>query len=89
MGNAHKFRDQYSAGYGFIGIAVALMAKNRPFYIIFAALLFGALQKGSLDLELDSEKITRDLAGVIQALIILFVASRTLLPEKFMKRLSL
>jgi len=77
MGFAHKFRDQFSVGYGFIGIAVALLGRNRPLGIVMAALLFGALQKGSLALELDTEKITRDLAGVMQALIILFVASET------------
>lgn len=78
MGYAHKFREGFSAGYGFMGIAVALLGRNKPLGIIFAALLFGALQKGSLDLELDTEKITRDLAGVMEALIILFVASQGL-----------
>lgn len=76
MGSAHKFRDQFSSGYGFMGIAVALLGKNRPLGIILAALVFGALQKGSLDLELDTERITRDLALIIEALIILFVASQ-------------
>jgi general nucleoside transport system permease protein len=75
MGYSHKFRDQFSNGYGFMGIAVALLGRNRPLGIIFAALLFGALQKGALELEFDTEKITRDLAGIMQALIILFVAS--------------
>ena len=77
MGFAHKFRDQFSSGYGFIGIAVALLGRNRPFGIVIAAVVFGALQKGSLELEIDTEKITRDLAGVMQALIILFVASES------------
>jgi general nucleoside transport system permease protein len=77
MGFSHKFRDQFSAGYGFIGIAVALLGRNRPAGVLGAALLFGALQKGSLDLELDTEKITRDMAGVMQAFIILFVASES------------
>ncbi len=75
MGFSHKFRDQFSGGYGFIGIAVALLGRSKPLGVIFAALLFGAIQKGSLELEIDTEKITRDLAGVMQAFIILFVAS--------------
>src|SRR5208282_477459 len=77
MGFSHKFRDQFSTGYGFVGIAVALLGRSRPLGIVFAAILFGALQKGSLELELDTDKITRDLAGVMQALIILFVASES------------
>jgi simple sugar transport system permease protein len=78
MGFAHKFRDQFSSGYGFMGIAVALLGRNRPLGIVIAAILFGALQKGSLDLEFETEKITRDLASVMEALIILFVASQGL-----------
>ena len=31
------------AGYGFAGIAVALMGRNHPLGIVLAALLFGAL----------------------------------------------
>ena len=77
MGSSHKFRDQFSNGYGFMGIAVALLGRNRPFGIVVAALVFGALQKGSLELEIDTEKITRDLAGVMEGLIILFVASES------------
>jgi ABC-type uncharacterized transport system permease subunit len=85
LGFSHKFRDMFSSGYGFIGIAVALLGRNRPLGIIFAALLFGALQKGSLELEIDSEKITRDLSLVIQALIILFMASEPLFKKVFSK----
>jgi ABC-type uncharacterized transport system permease subunit len=83
MGFAHKFRDQYSAGYGFMGIAVALVGRNKPLGILCAALLFGALQKGSLELEFDTDRITRDLAGVMQALIILFVATESFWPKLF------
>lgn len=86
LGNAHKLRDQFSPGYGFVGIAVALLARNKPFAIIASAILFGALSKGSLDLELDTEKITRDMALMIQGLIILFVASQNFWSKSFLKR---
>lgn len=75
LGHAYKFKDQFSSGFGFVGIAVALLSRNKPLIIIFSALLFGALSKGALDLELDTEKITRDMALLIQGLIILFVVS--------------
>ncbi len=83
MGFSHKFKDQFSIGYGFTGIAVALLGRNRPLGIVAAALLFGAIQKGSLELEIDTEKITRDLSGVMLAFIILFVASEKYLRSKF------
>lgn len=79
LGYMHKAREGFSAGAGFVGIAVALLGGSRALGIVSAAILFGALQKGSLDLDLDTEKISRDLAGVVQALIVLAVASRSLL----------
>ncbi len=76
LGNTHKYKDQFSPGYGFFGIAVALLARNKPINVLFSAILFGALAKGALDLELDTEKITRDMAVMIQGLMILFIASQ-------------
>lgn len=75
LGNAHRFKMGFSPGYGFIGIAVALLARNRPVGIIAAALLFAALHKGSMELDLDTEKITKDMSQILQALIIACVAA--------------
>ena len=75
IGMSLKLREGFTGGAGFIGIAVALLGRNKPLGVVLSALLFGALHKGSLDLDLDTEKISRDLSVVIQALIILFVAS--------------
>ena len=75
LGNAHKFRIGFSADYGFVGIAVALVARGNILGIIPAALMFGILQKGSGSLDLETDKVTRDLSYIIQGLIILGVAS--------------
>jgi general nucleoside transport system permease protein len=76
LGYMHKAREGFAAGAGFVGIAVALLGGGRAWGVVAAAILFGGLQKGSLDLDLDTEKISRDLAVVVQALIVLAVASR-------------
>ena len=75
MGFAHKAREGFTVGMGFVGIAVALLGRNSALGVVLSALLFGALTKGSLDLDLDTEYITRDLAVVIQAFIVICVAS--------------
>jgi general nucleoside transport system permease protein len=75
LGFSHKTREGFTAGLGFVGIAVALLGRNGALGVVLAAILFGALTKGSLDLDLDTEFVTRDLAVVIQALIVLCVAS--------------
>lgn len=76
LGYAFKTREGFSAGAGFVGIAVALLGRNSAVGIIFASILFGVLTKGALNLDLDTEKVSRDLAVIIQALIVLAVASR-------------
>lgn len=75
LGYAFKTREGFTGGAGFVGIAVALLARNSAFGIVLAALLFGVLSKGALDLDLDTEKVSRDLAVVIQAIIVIAVAS--------------
>lgn len=75
LGPSGRFRLGFSPGYGFIGIPVALIAGSHPIALVLSALLFGALQKGTLDLELETTTITRDLALVIEALMILAIAS--------------
>jgi general nucleoside transport system permease protein len=76
LGFSLKLREGFTGGSGFIGIAVALLGRNHPAGIILSALLFGALHKGSLDLDLDTDRISRDLSVVIQAIVIIMVASQ-------------
>ena len=73
--NAGKFRMGFSPDYGFMGIAVALLARGKPLGILGAALLFGALHKGAGALDMETDKVTRDLSQILQALVILSVAA--------------
>jgi simple sugar transport system permease protein len=75
LGNAGKFRVGFSPEYGFIGIAVALLGRNQPLGVVAAALLFGALHKGTAELDLETEHVTRELSLVLQALVILSVSA--------------
>jgi ABC-type uncharacterized transport system permease subunit len=78
LGNSHQFKMGFSADYGFVGIAVALVARGNILGILPAALMFGILQKGAGSLDLETDKVTRDLSYVIQGFIILGVASEGL-----------
>ncbi len=75
MGVNHRLLLNFSAGYGFVGIAVALMGRNHPIGIVLAALLFGALFQGGADLAFEMPKITREMVVVIQGLVILFAGA--------------
>jgi len=78
LGNAGRFKVGFSPDYGYIGIAVALLGRNQPFGVLAAALLFGALHKGTGDLDLETEHVTRELSLVLQGLVILSVSAEGL-----------
>lgn len=46
LGLSHKMHQNLSAGYGWNGIAVALLAGNNPIGVIFTAILWGTLDAG-------------------------------------------
>ncbi|HEX7315586.1 MAG TPA: ABC transporter permease [Pyrinomonadaceae bacterium] len=74
LGYRHLYYHEFSASYGFTGIAVALLGRNHPLGVILAALLFGVLLRGGIFVDAFSEHVTKDLVEVLQALVILFVA---------------
>jgi simple sugar transport system permease protein len=67
---------------GFIGIAVALLGRNKAVGVGLAALLFGALVNGTSTRGLDPSVFPPQLAGnltlMIQALVLLFVGADVL-----------
>ncbi len=75
MGSQHRLILDFTAGYGFVGIAVALMGRSHPVGIVFAALLFGALYQGGAELAFEKPKITRDMVVIIQGLIVFFAGA--------------
>ncbi len=72
MGYHYRFINNFSPGFGFTGIAVALLGRNHPYGVLFAALLFGALSKGALTIEILTD-VPRELFLIIEAALILFL----------------
>ncbi len=75
MGVQHRVLLEFSAGFGFAGIAVSLMGRNHPVGIVLAAVLFGALYQGGAELAFEIPTMTRDMVVVIQGLVILFTGA--------------
>ena len=75
LGGQHRIILGFSGGYGFAGIAVALMGRNHPVGIVLAALLFGALYQGGTELAFEMPRVNKDLVVVIQGLVILFAGA--------------
>jgi general nucleoside transport system permease protein len=73
-------------GVGFDGIAVALLGANGPIGVILAALLFGALKVGALNMPLEAG-VPNELVDIIIALIVFFVAASYMI-RLFIDRMS-
>jgi simple sugar transport system permease protein len=73
LGYRHRFLDNFSHGTGFTGIAVALLGKNHPVGILFSSLLFGALDRMAIGMDVFTH-IPREIISILQALIIITVA---------------
>ena len=75
LGQEHRLILEFTGGFGFVGIAVALMGRAHPVGIILAALLFGVLYQGGAELAFENPKISRDMIVVIQGLVVLFAGA--------------
>lgn len=76
LGYRYRYYDAFSAGigYGFTGIAVALLGRNHPFGVLLAAILFGALIRSGPFIDLFTTDVSKDWVVILQAIVILFVA---------------
>ena len=52
LGNTHAYTTDFTAGLGFLGIAVALLGRNKPIGIALAALLFAFLDRSLVPLQI-------------------------------------
>ncbi|MDP6528313.1 MAG: ABC transporter permease [Gemmatimonadota bacterium] len=74
LGFRHRYLDNFSSGVGFLGIAVALLGRVRVAGVVAAALLFGVLNAGAVEIDLFTG-IPQELMLVVQAGILLFVVA--------------
>jgi simple sugar transport system permease protein len=62
----------FPKGLGFLGISVALLAKNNPLGVILAALLFGFLDRGAAGVQFFAQ-VPKETIVILQAIIILAI----------------
>ena len=74
LGVVGRYQPGFNAGLGFDGITIALLAQTHPLGVIPAAILVGAMQAGSSQMQFDA-KVPSQIIDVIQALILFFVSA--------------
>jgi ABC-type uncharacterized transport system permease subunit len=71
LNDSHAFSNDFPAGIGFTGIAIALLGRNNPVGIALGALLWGFLERTTNHLEFQG--YDKEILGVIQGVIVLCV----------------
>jgi ABC-type uncharacterized transport system permease subunit len=61
----------FSPGYGFDGIAVALLGRNGALGTVLAGVFFGLMRSGAVGMEIATD-VSRDVVFVIEGVVILF-----------------
>lgn len=84
MGINHRFNETSAfVGYGFDGIAVALVGRLHPAGVVLAALLFGALDRSGPMMQAMAD-VPKAVIYIVQGTVIFFVAAEGVF--KFLKR---
>ncbi len=80
----HFVTPNFGGSYGFDAITVALLGRNKPWGVFFAAIFFGAMFSGGEAMQaFTPTNIQFSLADVIQAVVVFCVATPALLVEIF------
>ncbi len=85
MGVQGRLMDNFSPGYGYDAIAVALIANLNPIGMLLSAFFFGALSNGAISMQIVTG-VPVYFVSIIQAFAVLFVVAFTGLP-RYMKRI--
>lgn len=74
LGLQNRLYKDFSPGYGFDGIAVALLGGNTPIGILISSVMFGILRAGSNMMQMMAQ-VPSAMIRIIQGLIIIFVVA--------------
>ena len=74
LGVNYNLAVAFSSGYGFDSIALALLGKSHPLGVVLAALLFGTLRNGAIQMQV-AAGIPIDIISIMQAIILAFIAA--------------
>ncbi|MGH3734916.1 MAG: ABC transporter permease [Micromonosporaceae bacterium] len=85
LGPAHALTPAVVGEIGFDGITVALLGRGKPLGTVLAGLLFGALRAGAVRMQGEAD-IPVDMVGILQALIVMFIAAPALVKAVFQLR---
>jgi len=84
-GVTYALFDNFSPGYGYTAIAVALLARLNPLWVLGTALMFGALEAGAAAMQRDAA-VPSVVVSVVEAALILMVVAADRLQSRAASR---
>lgn len=75
LGVSYRVSSSFSPGFGFTGIAVALLGNSSPVGVVFAAILFGALQTGGQVMQRTADTPS-SIVVIVQGIVVGMIALR-------------
>jgi len=85
LGNHHRLYTDFSPGFGYDGIPIALLCNANPIIGIFGSIVFGALRTGSLTMQA-RVGISNEIISVIQGSLVLCIAANYFIRRMLTKR---
>lgn len=85
IGSQHQLQSTFGSDIGVLCITVAFVGRNRPLGVMLAALLYGILQNGGLNLQ-GATGLSYQLSTVVEAVIVLFMVAPALVAELYRLR---
>jgi simple sugar transport system permease protein len=82
LGTVFRYVSGFSPGYGFVGIAVALLGRGNAWGMLLAAILFGALATSGATIQLFSN-VPIEIVNILQGMVMIFAVARL---DKLWKR---
>jgi len=74
-GNFYRMYGNYSPGYGFDGIPIAMLANGNPLGMVIGAIVFGALRVGSVNMQAKAG-VSVEIVKVIQGVLIMLISAQ-------------
>jgi ABC-type uncharacterized transport system permease subunit len=87
LGVVHRFSEGFSPGYGFTGIAIALLARNSAIGVVLGSLLFGALASAGATVQLFSD-IPLDIVDVLQGTVMVVATAQVVVLGRRAQRME-
>jgi simple sugar transport system permease protein len=75
LGLVHRFVAGFSPGYGFTGIAIAVLGRNSAIGVAVGAVLFGALSSAGATIQLFSD-VPIEIVEILQGAVMIFAVAK-------------